>query len=460
YHDVNSNGVQDPGEKGIPNQTILITPGEYQAFTASDGSYQLYLDDGTYDLSLVDASAWNQLLPISNGDISLVIDNATQSEYCGNEFTAEAVCGDPDLSINMGTTAFRRGLLNDLNINVQNQGAYVADTTIELEITMSDEMYIIEDNYTSVSTANNERTYVFTLSDIDGLSDTTISFTDSIDVNATLGDTLSIESNVTYAGTECAVLNNEASVTDIIVGSIDPNDKQVFVSKYKNKQEEILQNKVSPSKDDAEDQDLLTYKIRFQNMGTYAARRVQIIDTLSEKLDWSTFKMESSSHEFNVSIRNGIVMWINERIELPFMDEDEEGSQGYVTFSILPKADLPRYSLVKNVAHIQFDRNEYIQTNSANAVVGIGDYAADKTTTILYPNPTRDVFTVLIVDDEQRPVTIKTIEVVDHSGNVVERIEPSMLKVPVDISSLSHGMYFVRLTTSNGMQYRKKILKY
>jgi len=95
---------------------------------------------------------------------------------------------------------------------------------------MSDEIYLTDTNYTSISTSNNLRTYTFSLGAIAALSDSILMLTDSVDVNATLNDTVTVFAQVNYGGSECNTNNNSASFSDIVVGSVDPNDKQVFVN--------------------------------------------------------------------------------------------------------------------------------------------------------------------------------------------------------------------------------------
>jgi uncharacterized repeat protein (TIGR01451 family) len=96
--------------------------------------------------------------------------------------------------------------------------------------------------------------------------------TDSVRLSSALDEFVSVSAVLTYAGLECDDLKNSYSMTDIIVGSVDPNDKMVLV-----KNKGLQSNAVRT--------DTLVYKIRFQNVGTYAARRVLLVDSLSEYLD-------------------------------------------------------------------------------------------------------------------------------------------------------------------------------
>lgn len=448
YHDVNSDGAQSATELGIPNRSLTVTPGNHQVFTSTDGNYEFFLVDGTYSLSLSGTSSWSQTSPTSPGSISLTINQVTQSIYGGNDFGNSANCSSPDFTVALGNTAMRRGLLSDLNVKITNEGAYSASSSVSVKLTMSDDMYLTATNYTSISTANNLRTYVFGLGTISALSDSILTLTDSIDVNATLNDTIEVSATVIYGGSECNTLNNTASFTDIIVGSIDPNDKQVFVNDNNTKHK---------TKDTYPE--LLTYKIRFQNLGNYAARRVQIVDTLSPLLDWSSFNISGSSHDFSVSIIDGVATWINENIELPCIEDNEEESNGFVTFTIIPKTNAAPYTLVHNVGYIQFDRNEYIATNDASAVIGLGNVAIDETELIVYPNPVHESTSILLIDKNQRPIEISSIHVLSLSGKIETKITPSSYKTTLYITDLASGLYTLRITTHDGKAYYKKIVK-
>ncbi len=432
FNDQNGNGVQDLGEKGIPNASLTVSPGGFKVYTDDNGYYQLYIGDGSYTIALDTNSKWTQTLPVANGGYTLVVDKATATEYCGNDFGRNAVCSDPDLSLSLGTTAFRRGLTNMLNVVVTNEGAYDATETIQVDLTMTDNVYILDTDWTQGIAPSGYRAYSLTFSGLDQLSDTIFELTDSVALSAGLDDLVTVEAEISYASSECDTTNNTYSMTDIVVGSIDPNDKMVMVQDL-GKSEVAHRNEV------------LIYKIRFQNVGTYAARIVRIVDELSPDLDWSTFQMESSSHPFTVSVVDGVVEWVNRNIELPDSASNPEGSQGYVTFSILPKKDLKLYTLIENEAKIQFDYNDFIVTNNTQIYVKPIDYEPVVPVVTLYPNPTSDQVHVHLVDIDRQLIEMDRIEILDINGNTRQehRGEP-VFKKRLEVGFLPSGVYIVR----------------
>lgn len=141
-------------------------------------------------------------------------------------------------------------------------------------------------------------------------------------------------------------------------GSYDPNDKQGFPTGYGAK------HYVKPGTP-------LEYLIRFQNTGNDTAFTVLVVDTLSAWLDPATVRVGASSHPYSWDLTGeGSLTFLFENILLPDSNVNEPASHGYVKFTIHPKADAPLETLVENTAHIYFDFNEAIVTNTTEHRLG------------------------------------------------------------------------------------------
>lgn len=138
-----------------------------------------------------------------------------------------------------------------------------------------------------------------------------------------------------------------------VVCAYDPNDKYTVPEGY-TEEHYILPN------------DQLEYRIRFQNVGNFPAATVRIEDQLDlEHLDIDTFEPVFASHDFMTELTaDGLVKFIFNDIQLPGVETDEPGSQGYVVYRISPKADIEPGSVINNTAEIYFDGNEPIITNT------------------------------------------------------------------------------------------------
>lgn len=210
------------------------------------------------------------------------------------------------------------------------------------------------------------------------------------------------------------------------VGSFDPNDISVCPSPI-----------ISPRKQN------LTYRIRFQNLGTYYAENVVIKDTLPEELDLQSFRPLGSSHNFNQSIvikgRELTVKY--QELFLPPAIWNWEKSNGFFEFSINKKPDLPLGSVISNSASIYFDYNEPVKTNTAEVEINIKKELLLKPLNI-YPNPSSDYFQI-------SPSVYNEIQVIDLMGRVVSNLSPDNLG-RYQTKELPQGLYLIKSVGKTG----------
>lgn len=166
---------------------------------------------------------------------------------------------------------------------------------------------------------------------------------------------------------------------DINIGSYDPNDKTIFVS-----------GKVNETIIKAED--LIEYRIRFQNTGTDTAYTVKIHDPISGKFDVSSIRLIHSTHTCTWKVDNNVLIVDFPGIKLVDSFTNKLGSQGEIRFSIklLPGREIGE--TVTNQAQIFFDYNDPVATNKVTSTFGLVSHTNDTTspaiTTLeLVPNP-------------------------------------------------------------------------
>ncbi len=151
--------------------------------------------------------------------------------------------------------------------------------------------------------------------------------------------------------------DNNYGLTQVVVGSFDPNDKTVNRHSV---------NINQPNNGTGVE---LNYIIRFQNTGTAEAHFVRITDSITDNLDLSTFQMLNASHAFNLSFsENRVLDWLFENIQLPDSTTDEEGSHGYIHFKIRTIEEVTIDDVIENTAAIYFDYNTPVITNTATTV--------------------------------------------------------------------------------------------
>ncbi len=210
--------------------------------------------------------------------------------------------------------------------------------------------------------------------------------------------------------------------------SYDPNDKLV-----------------NPNRDDQYvllDQPI-TYTIRFQNVGNDYADDVVVRDTLDPDLDYSTFKLLNSSHPelLRYTLSDvGVLNFDFHQIYLPDSTTDEQGSNGYVMYSILPDSTLDNFVKVENTAHIYFDFNPAIVTNTTqNSVVDEYPISSikeeDEFILSVFPNPSTGLFYL--------PFEFDRVQILDNQGKLIKSLENTRV---FDLSDAADGVYFVNAT--------------
>jgi len=220
--------------------------------------------------------------------------------------------------------------------------------------------------------------------------------------------------------------------------AVDPNDKQGFPLGYG------PEHYIRPGTE-------LEYMIRFQNTGTDTAFTVRIVDTLSSWLDPATIRPGVSSHPYQFSLTGpGIVEFLYENILLPDSNINQAASNGFVKFSIYPKADAPLETLIENTAHIYFDFNEAVVTNTTRHRLG------ENFLTVGAWNPQRPQYQVLVSPNpmtETVRLEVKGLEsnapvhlqVMNLQGTVVADQTASGPVLILQKAGLPAGMYLFKL---------------
>lgn len=182
-------------------------------------------------------------------------------------------------------------------------------------------------------------------------------FTGLLSQSALVGGLLHIEYGYTSdQGSGAGYIDRE------IPGSIDPNDKLAFPGGKE------LTGNIAPDQ-------RIEYLIQFENkpIATAEATYVLVIDTLDVKLDWNSLAFGSVSHPSSLATMDfdpftGILTWFFDDIQLPPNQNPPEG-EGYVLYSIAPKANLPYGTEISNSAYIKFDYNAWLHAPEAGVPI-------------------------------------------------------------------------------------------
>jgi hypothetical protein len=137
---------------------------------------------------------------------------------------------------------------------------------------------------------------------------------------------------------------------------------------------------------------------------------------------------------------------------LPGESTNEAATHGYVTYKIKPKSTYGLGDIAYATANIFFDFNPAIVTNTASTEViaptaGVAHNVTNTAT--LYPNPVKNILNVTLHQGEVQNITI-----LDINGRQCLTANAGT----IDTQALKAGIYFVRITTDNGVEV-KKIIK-
>lgn len=257
-----------------------------------------------------------------------------------------------------------------------------------------------------------------------------------------LGDYVTSTATVATAAADTNAGNNSNTVSEIIVGSYDPNDKM------ESRGAEI-------PIDTFDSNDYLEYTIRFQNTGTFYATNVRIEDALESQLDWSSFQMVQSSHAYTLTRTNNQLVWNFENIFLPSADEDEAGSNGYIRFKIKPNAGFEIGDIIANQASIYFDFNPPIITNlfESEFTTSLGTPTFTANTLMVYPNPAR---AATIISSSSG--NIESIQITDITGKVIQSIQVNDTSITLNTADFETGIYLLEITNPQQQKVSKKLI--
>ncbi len=177
-----------------------------------------------------------------------------------------------------------------------------------------------------------------------------IKLTVNVTAQTPLGTKLSNRCRIITSSKEDIKYNNSFITSSIVIGSYDPNDKEVLPTGFIKGDESLF------------------YVIHYENEGTAEAINIKIEDTLDENLDDTTLSGISGNGVYNTETRT--ISWDMREINLPVGETD------FVYFTIKAKQDLAPLTNIKNKALITFDFNEPMETPEVVTIIGTKEQLA------------------------------------------------------------------------------------
>ncbi|WP_276131755.1 DUF7619 domain-containing protein [Polluticoccus soli] len=439
YNDANSNCTQDAGELGIPNIQIHASGLGY-AYTNSAGVYSFKAPTGSYTISETVKAAY-PLASCQNNAVPVTVTAAANCSTAVNFANNTATLHDMHISTwNFtcpvpGFTYLQKCIITNMGTVAEPAvaGGYKTDGQIGAPTFVPGGFFTGTGNWRpltgSLSLAP-AASQAFTVN---------YSMPTSIPLNTSLvfTDTTAYAAPITNWLSDYSPWNNVNYYTPITVGSYDPNFK------------EVSPKGDGPAGNITYKDSVLEYMIHFQNLGTYKAQNIFILDQLDADLDWSTLTPIYKSHPCDITMsETGEVRFQFNNIDLPAKQDDEVGSNGMVSFSIKTKTGLALGTEFKNNAAIYFDFNDPVITNTTLntlATVSVKEVENVKNSVLVYPNPTNSALTIKMNKD-----VYKTARLMNTMGQLVAEYKLDSKESQINVSNLPAGIYFMLLSGENG----------
>jgi uncharacterized repeat protein (TIGR01451 family) len=258
---------------------------------------------------------------------------------------------------------------------------------------------------------------------------------------AQTGELICVDIIVDPIAADINPINNTFNHCYQVVNSYDPNIKEVWP-----------QN-VEPGFDD-----YFNYTIYFQNTGTAPAFNIRLADTLDTNLDLSTFQVTNYSHPVLTYLHGNVLTFRFNNIMLPDSTTDLEGSIGSVQYRIKPIADLPAGTVIENTAHIFFDFNDAIVTNTTVNEYVIPTSVADISMPefLVFPNPGNGLFNVS-VKNGSNSMHQSTLEIYTLRGQRILQQQMNENQTVLDLSTQTAGIYMLRMQNTFGTKTMKLV---
>jgi uncharacterized repeat protein (TIGR01451 family) len=436
FFDENMNGLKETTESGLQNQVLKGKNLGVYSTTDSIGFFRM-----PYSIAKPDT-----IVPVlRNYHFVTTSEAIVHWPQSANQLIGISMIPNVcDLSIDLENVApFRPGFTTDLFITVTNVGTKVSEGVVVFGL--NPELELLG----TIPAAQSQiaDTLYFTVPPLQIGESYIIQISVKTEIQVQIGSYLSVAAEVSVGNNDdFDLLNNNATIRKLVVGSFDPNDKSVssdcldphFISDNEN----------------------LYYTVRFQNTGNFPASFVRIIDTLSQNLQIGSIQVVSASHPYTWIIKGRNVLDVFfDNINLPDSTTNEPASHGYIKFAIKADSTLHVGQSITNAAYIYFDYNPPIVTNEVKSEVKLvrvqelDDRAIDFS---ISPNPTKTNFTISV---EKPMFEHVSVQVFDVNGKLCIFKVYDSLTNPVSISecNVASGVYFVRLK-NQGRTMTKKLI--
>lgn len=446
YIDENSNCQFDQGESPLAYGAVSLSTGGNivdWAYTNANGEYYFDAPIGQqYNLNFSVNGNSQGIIPTCPNSGDIFVGSVPSA---GNDFGVECENGF-DLTPYVSGWGFRPGFAAQISVCPRN--LHCLPTSGELMLVLNDPLI----DYTGAVPPPDNVSGDTLFWDFTNISNLTyfgncITVHVNTDTAAQIGDEVCVEALISPVVGDADPSNNMVSECYPVQNSWDPNDKAVSPSGA-GSNGAVLNNLT------------MTYRVRFQNTGTAPAVNIFILDTLDDNLDINTFQVLTASHDMVTSILPGnILKFTFNDIWLADSVSNEPESHGFVSYKIAQKPDLVDGAQFENTAHIYFDYNPAVVTNTVLNTIDLSLSVEENGVAVpvnvsIWPNPAQDHINVQV----DRSLSGAGLQLVDMTGRVVQAASITGLQTQLQTSDLPAGAYMLVLQYGDNELVRKKVV--
>lgn len=421
---------------------VKLEPVNLYTSTDSSGKYLFRVPPSTYSVVTNTPKYYTQNICTTNGSYTNVVVSKDTTISCN--FGLSRMGNIYDYATELTTaTPFRPGFETQVTLSLLEQGNKSTSNTLIVKYPY-DKMNLVSSNVTSFmdTTIKGEIKWSY----FNGIDNNyLIKMQFKVLPTARLGDSITMYSDaILDYYTDSLPLNNKDTLKQIIVGSFDPNDKQVEPS-----------GSIPPSVED------FTFTIRFQNTGTDTAFNIVVRDTLDAVWNPQTLTNIAASHPYKFVVKEkGIIEWHFNNILLQDSFHNEKASHGFIKFKIKPQQiPLSIGAKLQNKAGIYFDFNAPVVTNTTSNLVtkqtsAIREIVSD--IALIYPNPASSH---LIIELKDVPQSNSYFEIYNSIGQLVVKNKILTTNHTIDTHTLHTGLYFIKIYNGEKVQTKEFIIE-
>jgi uncharacterized repeat protein (TIGR01451 family) len=344
FSDTNQDGLLDFGEVALPGFYVSMNPGGFYRLSDNTGHYTFECQLGTYYTVTGLATLPYRHLTTSPFGVSY-------TGFATDTFHNIGIYQQPDVNdMEMFLTSMeqpRPGFHHDYFLVAWNEGTTVENGQIVMYF---DPSLLYQSSSPAGAVSGNRITW--NVANLPPTAEFTATVDFIVPVPVPLGSTISAGAYALCNTPDTTPLNNHDTITEIAIGSYDPNNKSVSPTNGLSVQQIAAGN-------------YLTYTVRFQNTGTASAINIEVDDPLSASLDLNSFQFIAASNTYTWKIDGAMLKVYFNNINLPDSGHNEAGSHGFFTFRIKPLAGATPGQQIQNTASIYFDFNPAVVTNTA-----------------------------------------------------------------------------------------------